>query len=130
MSEAHSREVPGPVFAPVTHRIQNRASSCVQRPRHVRVPFVGDVRRAGEAFVEAVVVLCPKRSLISRLSICRENVRIRRLTQIIDAPVGVGLGIDLFVTQRAESPAACVCSGVAVDAELKFMDGQSLFECL
>jgi hypothetical protein len=61
MTKAYVREVPRAIFAPVTHRVQDGASSRVQRTRHVRVSFVRDVGRAGKTFVVTVVVFFSER---------------------------------------------------------------------
>lgn len=53
----HSK-VPRPVFSPVAHTVENRATRGIERHAHVVVTFIGDERCTGTALVVAVVVFC------------------------------------------------------------------------
>lgn len=51
-------KVPRPVFSPVTHTVEDRATRGIERHAHVVVAFVRDERCAGAALIVAVVVFC------------------------------------------------------------------------
>ena len=56
-------KVPWLIFTPITHRIQDRASCCVQRVRHLRVPVERNERSSALALVVAIIILWSREQL-------------------------------------------------------------------
>lgn len=65
-----------------------------------------DLWRARETFVIAVIVLWQTSSEASS----KAQKKYAALTEIINAPLGVGLGVDFFVAERAKVAATSIAA--------------------
>ena len=90
------RPFPRVVFAPIAHGVEDLSASRVESVGHLFIAFVGDQGIAALAFVVAVVVL-----------------------EVVDAPIGEGLGILLFVVEGAGVAGTGVGASGAVHAKFE-----------